>query len=235
MMQNETEKIDARLTKQIKELREQIEDNNIERINETKLNEEWQQKQEEFYKLNSMGLKELKAEFATQCKKFEIFEKVSSEFQINIEALKTHALATDLHLEATIPMQIASISFEVGIGAIMKKQYPKFRNNFRKRLRVLQKNFNDCSDPYLEGHQSLYRKNFYELPDEYVNPTKSADVDPKKSKKGSHTKISKYSDSVNDGNESSQRLSLPMTSPDKMIRRNDSISGMDKTLADLAS
>lgn len=42
MMQNETEKIDARLTKQIKELREQIEDNNIERINETKLNEEWQ-------------------------------------------------------------------------------------------------------------------------------------------------------------------------------------------------
>ena len=134
-----------------------------------------------------------------------------------------------------MPMQIASIAFEVGIGAIMKKQYPKFRNNFRKRVRVLQKNFNDCSDPFLEGYQSLFRKNFYELPDEYVNPTKFAGLDLKKPTKGSHSKNSRHSDSVNEGNESPRRPTLPMPSPDKMMRRGTTISGMDKTLADLES
>ena len=54
----------------------------------------------------------------------------------------------------------------------MKKQYPKFRNNFRKRMKTLEKNFSDCSDPFIEGYASIFRKNYYELPDEYVNPTK---------------------------------------------------------------
>ena len=55
--------------------------------------------------------------------------------------MKTHALSTDLHLESTMPLQIASIAFEVSIGTIMKKQYPKFRKNFKKRLTILEKNF----------------------------------------------------------------------------------------------
>ena len=97
-----------------------------------------------------------------------------SEFNLNIEALKTHCLATDLHLESTLPLQIASISFEVGLGAIMKKQFPKYRNNFKKRIRMLEKNYQDCSDPFIEGYNSIYRKNNYELPDEYLNPTKMA-------------------------------------------------------------
>ena len=37
-------------------------------------------------------------------KKFELFERVMCEFNLNIEALKTHALSTDLHLESTLPL-----------------------------------------------------------------------------------------------------------------------------------
>lgn len=64
-----------------------------------------------------------------------------SEFNINIEALKTHALSTDLHLESTLPIQIASIAFDVGLGTIMKKQFPKYRTNFKKRVKILEKNY----------------------------------------------------------------------------------------------
>ena len=65
LIKNETEKIDTRLTERIKELSLEIQDKHIERIKETKLFEEWQSKQEEFYKLNADGLKDLKADFAT--------------------------------------------------------------------------------------------------------------------------------------------------------------------------
>ena len=171
----------------------------------------------------------MKAEFTKQGQKFEIFERVSSEFMINIEALKTHALATDLHLESTMPLQIASIAFEVGIGAIIKKQYPKFRNNFRKRVRALQKNFNDCTDPFLDGYQSLFRKNFYELPDEYVNPTKFTGL----TKGGGNSKNS----SINEGDASVRQSNsnLPIPTPDQPMQRGITISSMDKTLAELES
>ena len=65
LIKNETEKIDTRLTERIKELSLEIQDKHIERIKETKLFEEWQSKQEEFYKLNADGLKDLKADFAS--------------------------------------------------------------------------------------------------------------------------------------------------------------------------
>ena len=42
MLQLETERIDTRLTEQIKELSQQLEEKNLERIQETKLFEEWQ-------------------------------------------------------------------------------------------------------------------------------------------------------------------------------------------------
>ena len=88
--------------------------------------------------MNFDSIKEIKLDIDLQKKKFEIFERISSEFQINIEALKTHALSTDLHLESSLPIQIAAIAFDVSIGAIMKKQYPKFRNNFKKTLKLLE-------------------------------------------------------------------------------------------------
>ena len=121
LMKNETEKIDRRLTKKIQEVEKDVCEKHLIRVQETKTFEEQQAKQEEFYKLSFDGLKDLRLDFVKQNKKFEIFERVASEFQINIEALKTHALSTDLHLESALPLQIASISYEVGIGAILKK------------------------------------------------------------------------------------------------------------------
>jgi hypothetical protein len=106
-----------------------------------------------------------------------------SEFNINIEALKTHCLATDLHLESALPLQIASIAFDVGIGAIMKKQYPKYRSNFKMRIKTLEKNYQDCSDPFIEGYDSIFRKNNYELPEEYTNPTKFVQAGTQSSEK----------------------------------------------------
>lgn len=59
---------------------------------------------EEFYKLSSDKIKDLRMDHTALDKKFGLFERVSSEFSINIEALKTHALTTDLHLESTLPL-----------------------------------------------------------------------------------------------------------------------------------
>ena len=42
--------------------------------------------------------------YNSYAKKIEIFERVMCEFNINIEALKTHALTTDLHFESTLPL-----------------------------------------------------------------------------------------------------------------------------------
>lgn len=50
-----------------------------------------------------------------------------------------------------MPLQIASIAFEVGLGTIMKKQYPKYRKQFRGKWKALERNFNDCCDPFIEG------------------------------------------------------------------------------------
>ena len=69
---------------------------------------------------------ELRKEHTTLDSKFALLERVTSEFSINIEALKTHALTTDLHLESTLPLQTASIAFEIGLGSITKKQFGKF-------------------------------------------------------------------------------------------------------------
>ena len=73
--------------------------------------------------------------------KFSKYEKIANEFNRHIEALKTHCLTTDLHLESTLPLQIASISYEVSSSLVKKKDYYKFRNNFKKRIGALEKNF----------------------------------------------------------------------------------------------
>ena len=65
---------------------------------------EWISKSEEFYKLNSNDIRDLKACDEHIAKKFDIFERIMVEFNLNIEALKTHALSTDLHLESSLPI-----------------------------------------------------------------------------------------------------------------------------------
>ena len=118
--------------------------------------------------------------------KFKSYEKIANEFNKHIEALKTHCLTTDLHLESALPLQVASISYEVCSSLVKKKDYYKFRNNFKKRIDDLEKNFQRCSDPTILDNESLYRKNYYELPADYLVPkawANDSDEDSKPKKK----------------------------------------------------
>ena len=83
--------------------------------------EEWVTKHDKFYNLNVKAFQDINVQHMNQMKRLEIYERIMSEFHLNIEAIKTHCLSTDLHLESTLPLQIAAISFEVGLGAIVKK------------------------------------------------------------------------------------------------------------------
>lgn len=170
IIKKETDRIDARLTKKIKEVIEDIDKEKNDRLADMRQYEEWIAQHEKYYNLNVEAIQNITTTHVNSQKRLEIYERIMSEFHLNIEALKTHSLSTDLHLESTLPLQIASISFQVGMGSITKKQFPKFRKNFKARLRDLEKNFQDCSNPFIENYESSFRKNFYELPPEYINP-----------------------------------------------------------------
>ena len=65
---------------------------------------DWSKKHEEFHKLNCDEIEAIKANHDNLVNKFGFFERVAAEFHLNIEALKTHALTTDLHLESSLPI-----------------------------------------------------------------------------------------------------------------------------------
>ena len=65
---------------------------------------DWSLKHEEFNKLHKEEIKTIRANADILKNKFDFFERVSTEFHLNIEALKTHALTTDLHLESALPI-----------------------------------------------------------------------------------------------------------------------------------
>ena len=50
----------------------------------------------------------------------------------------------------------------------MKKQFPKFRATFKKRIEALERNLQQCCDPEVTDYQSYFRKNYYELPKDYI-------------------------------------------------------------------
>ena len=54
--------------------------------------------------MNCEEIKIIKVKAENMKNKFDFFERVSAEFHLNIEALKTHALTTDLHLESALPI-----------------------------------------------------------------------------------------------------------------------------------
>ena len=157
--------------------------------------------QQSYYESSNEAIKVCRVDCGVALEKIQIFQKLANEFHKNIEGLKTHSLVTDLHLEAYLPIQVASIAYDVSSGAVVKKNYPKFRQNFRKKLKVLEQNLMGCCDPEpdkrLKPHISLFQKNQYELPHEYLNPTKdmlkrddSKDegISVQKSKKGTHSR-----------------------------------------------
>ena len=50
--------------------------------------------------------------------------------------------------------------------------YSKFRSNFKKKIKSLERNFEKCCDPSVKNYASIYRKNYYELPADYLVPKK---------------------------------------------------------------
>ena len=50
--------------------------------------------------------------------KFEQHHDVMIQLSDHVEALKTYALVNDLHMEAYLPLQTATIAFEVGKGIL---------------------------------------------------------------------------------------------------------------------
>ena len=57
---------------------------------------------------------------------FDILKQVTS----NIEALKSHALINDTHMEAFAPLQMAAIAFEVGKGFSHRTNVKKYYEHF---------------------------------------------------------------------------------------------------------
>lgn len=102
----------------------------------------------------------------------------------------------------------------------MKKQYPKYRSNFKARIKTLEKNYQDCSDPFIEGYESIFRKNNYELPEEYTNPTKFAQSGTKSSEKSL------------DGGESSIQKNKRRAIPS--LHRTSNLNVADKQLHEMA-
>ena len=70
----------------------------------------------------------------------------------SIDALKRYALVTDLHLEAYLPLQTASIAFDVVRGVSQKeKAYTKFKKYFStKVLKPLEKNLLNVCNPDIQ-------------------------------------------------------------------------------------
>ena len=49
-----------------------------------------------------------------------------------------------------------------------KKTLLKLRERFKKKVTDLEKNLVMCCDPEVQNYQSAYRKNYYEMPNEYL-------------------------------------------------------------------
>ena len=96
-------------------------------------------------------------------KKFEVQHDVMTQHTDNIDALKTFAMVQDLHQEAYLPLQVATIAFEVSRGLASKDKVDKFKKYFtRKVFAELEKNcVTVCSK---NSEISRFRKLSYKLP-----------------------------------------------------------------------
>ena len=89
-------------------------------------------------------------------------EKQSTE----IANLKTFSLATDLHLEAYLPLQCATIAYEVGKAMVPKERNEKYKRHFMKNLvKPFEFKILAMCDPSV-SHSSRFRKLQYKLPHE---------------------------------------------------------------------
>jgi hypothetical protein len=82
----------------------------------------------------------------------------------NIDALKSHALINDIHLEAFAPMQIAAIAYEVGKGLTTRINAKKYNEHFAENVFPdLEKNCLAVCDPKEQTYLSDFKKMQYTL------------------------------------------------------------------------
>ena len=134
----ETEKLDKRFKTKMTIIEDKLDQELHRKRQETSQIKEWINKHEVLYANSFDDLNRQGKRLGLVEGKFIHYEKIANEFNKHIEALKTHCLTTDLHLESTLPLQVASISYEVCSSLVKKKDYYKFRNNFKKRVDTLE-------------------------------------------------------------------------------------------------
>jgi hypothetical protein len=117
------------------------------------------------YKLMKADISRHEALAFEMASKFDVHHKVLKEASESIEALKTYALVTDLHLEAYQPLQIATIVYEIGRGGVEKSRQAKYMQHFaNKIIKNLEKNCLNVCDPNIDQFHSRYQKMNYRLP-----------------------------------------------------------------------
>ena len=93
---------------------------------------------------------------------FELATKFDQQFDVicqqtnSIEALKSYAIITDVHLEAYLPFQVAGIAYEVGKGLVQAGKKEKYRKHGYNVFKAMEKNCLNVIDPTSED--SKYRK-----------------------------------------------------------------------------
>ena len=80
------------------------------------------------------------------------------------ESLKTYSIVNDLHLEAYLPLQMATIAFDVGKGLTSRKQAEHYKKHFySKVMKDLEKNCIMVCDPAMDQSNSKFGKCSYKI------------------------------------------------------------------------
>ena len=88
--------------------------------------------------------------FELACKFIEHHE-VIVKLSETMESLKTYTIVNDLHLEAYLPLQVATIAFDVAKGLAHKKDLERYKKYFAtKVVRDLERNCIMVCDPSLD-------------------------------------------------------------------------------------
>ena len=115
--------------------------------------------------------------FELACKFIEHHE-VIVKLSETMESLKTYTIVNDLHLEAYLPLQVATIAFDVGKGLAHKKDLERYKKYFAtKVVKDLERNCIMVCDPSLDQSKCRFGKFNYKIPSyltQYVGEEKKS-------------------------------------------------------------
>ena len=99
--------------------------------------------------------------------KFEHQQKGIVNLVDAVENLKTYTFINDLHMETYLPLQTATIAYEIGKGVVERKRADKYKEFFiNKVIKTLERNCVKVIDPSIPDFQSRFRKFNYIIPDD---------------------------------------------------------------------